>query len=139
MNTSKQLNLWLIPKLKLVSILPARLVGIVSPSSDSSSISISRYWEPLPEGSPNEVYVRWSDHLFPGDAPEVMTAMQSWFSLRPQWWMYFQMIRRSYKPVGALLGVNPVTELAYQFLWEDLIRLGWVDGDLGGSGFPYTY
>jgi hypothetical protein len=128
-----------IPKLRQASILPARLVGIVNLSSEPNSISISRYWEPLSEGSSNELHVRWSDYPWLGDAPEVMATMREWFSLRPQWLANFQVIRTNYKPVDFFLGVNPVTELAYKFLWEDLKKLGWVSDDLDGSGFPYTY
>jgi hypothetical protein len=128
-----------IPQLSLASILPARLIAIVSLSSDLKFTSISRYWEPLPKGSQNEVYIRWSDCPLPGDAPEVMNAMQKWQTLRPDWWMHFRLIHTKYEPARALLGVNPVTELAYGFLWDDFIRLGWVDGSLGGSGFPYSY
>lgn len=127
-----------IPKLRLASILPARLVVVVSPSGKPNSISISHYWEPLPEEMLNELEVKWSDVPLSGDAPEVMDAMQKWRSLRPQWWMHYRMIRTTYEPARALLGINPVTELAYSFLWQNLERLGWVDGSPCDSGFPYT-
>jgi hypothetical protein len=126
------------PQLHLASILPARLIGVVSLSSDLTSANISRYWEPLPGGSQNEVYIRWSDSPLPGDAPEVIDAMQKWQTLRPEW-EHFRLINTKYEPARALLDLNHVTELAYDFLCEDLIRLGWIDGSLSGSGFPYSY
>ena len=131
-----------IPKLKHVSILPARLVGVVALPSNSDSVSVSWYWEPLPAGSQNEVYFRLSDQPLPGDDPSVMAAGEKWFSLRTQWWMYFTMQTRTTcrSPLAKYwLGANPVTELAYEFLWEDLKKIGWVDGNLSDSGFPYTY
>ena len=130
----------LIPKLQLVSILPARLVGVLALPNNSDSVSISRYWEPLPANSQNEVQFSLSTHSLPGDDPSVMAAMQKWISLRPQWWMYFTMQTSTIPQLTkSWLGANPVTELAYEFLWEDLKRMGWVDGSLVRSGFPYTY
>jgi len=128
-----------LPKLQLASILPARIVGVVALPSDSDSVSLSWYWEPLPAGSQNEVDFRLSDYPLPGDDPSVMAAMENWFSLRPQQWMHFRVTCTSSPFTEYWLGANPVTELAYEFLWEDLKKIGWVDGSLGGSGFPYTY
>lgn len=129
-----------IPNLQYASILPARLVGVVALPSDSDSVSVSWYWEPLPAGSQNEVYFRLSEQPLSGDDPAVMAAGEKWFSLRPQWWMYFTMKTcTSSQLTKYWLGANPITELAYEFLWEDLKKMGWVDDSLGGSGFPYTY
>jgi hypothetical protein len=129
-----------IPKLQHVSILPARLVGVLAFPSDSDSVSVSWYWEPLPTGSQNEVYFRLSDHPLPRNDPSIMAVMEKWFSLRPQQWMHFAM-KTCTRPqlTQYWLGANPITELAYEFLWEDLKKIGWVDDSLGGSGFPYTY
>jgi hypothetical protein len=61
-------------------------------------------------------------------------------ALRPQWWDRFTTNEIKVSSLTKFwLGPNPVTELAYEFLWEDFKRMGWVNSSLGGSGFPYTY
>jgi Effector-associated domain 10/NB-ARC domain len=115
-----------IPKLKLASILPARLVGyIITPKSPADSISMSWCWESLPKGQKSYVDFRLVEN------ENVLTSSFSQTSLFP----------KSIKQTPftqSWLGTNPVTERVYQWLWEDLKKIGWVTGDrLENAGFPY--
>ena len=130
----------LIPKLKYVSILPARLVAVLVLPDDSDSISIIRYWEPLPANSENEVQFKLSKYSYAEDYATLEATAKQWMALRPQWWECFTVNEIKVSPLTKFwLGANPVTELAYEFLWEDFKRMGWVNSSLGGSGFPYMY
>lgn len=130
----------LIPKLKYVSILPARLVGVLVLSDDSDFISIIRYWEPLPANSQNEVQFTLSQHSYAGDYASMEPTAKQWMALRPEWLWCFTVKKMEVPQLTkSWLGANPVTELAYEFLWEDFTRMGWVNSSLGNSGFPYSY
>ncbi len=128
----------LIPKLKYVSILPARLVGVLVLPDDSDLISIIRYWEPLPANSQNEVQFTLSQYSYDGDYASVEATAKQWMALRPEWLWCFTVNKIEVPQLTKFwLGANPVTELAYEFLWEDFTRMGWVNSSLGDSGFPY--
>ncbi len=130
-----------IPKLPLASILPARLVGVVVPSSSSSSsVNWSWYWEPLSEGSHSELKFKLSDCPLTGDEPDVQTALEKIQSLYPKWWRDFSLKTKFASPISRFwLGTNPVTKLAYQWLWDDLKRVAWVSGELDGSDVAYWH
>ncbi|MFW9259830.1 NB-ARC domain-containing protein [Nostoc sp. CALU 546] len=115
-----------IPQLQLASILPARLVGyIVPPKSFADSISMSWYWESLPKAQKSYVDFRLIEN------ENSLTSSFSPTALFP----------RTIKQTPftqSWLGINPVTERVYQWLWEDLKKIGWVTGDsLENAGFPY--
>ncbi|MDX2255630.1 MAG: hypothetical protein NW214_08960 [Pseudanabaenaceae cyanobacterium bins.39] len=130
----------LIPNLKLVSILPAKLIAILALPNNSDEICITRYWEPLPKGSQNELEFNLSKHPYSGEcSSDIHSTARKWMELRPQWWMHFRVETSKVSPLTKFwLGVNPVTDLAYKFLWEDFKRMGWVHGGIGDSGFPYA-
>lgn len=129
-----------IPKLKYVSILPARLIVVLVLPDDSDSISIIRYWEPLPANDQNEIELKLSKYSYAKDYASLEPTAKQWIALRPQWWQCFVVNEIKVSPLTKFwLGPNAVTELAYEFLWEDFKRMGWVNSSLGGSGFPYTY
>jgi hypothetical protein len=116
----------LIPKLQLASIFPARLVGyIVPPKSYVDSISISWYWESLPKGQKSYVDFRLIEN------EKSLASSFSQTSLFPK-------TLKQTPFTQSLLGTNPVTERVYQWLWEDLKKIGWIKGDrLENAGFPY--
>jgi hypothetical protein len=130
----------LMPNLKLASILPAKLIGVLALPNNSDEICITQYWEPLPKGSQNELEFSLSEHPYSGEySSDIQSTMRRWMELRPQWWMHFKVETSKVSPLTKFwLGANPVTDLAYKFLWEDFKRMGWVHGGIGGSGFPYT-
>jgi hypothetical protein len=130
-----------LPKLPLASILPARLVGVVvPPSSRSSSVKWSWYWEPLAEDSHSEAKFKLSDCPLTGDEPDVRTALEKIQSLYPKWWKDFSLKTKLASPIPRFwLGTNPVTKLAYQWLWDDLKRVAWVSGELDASDVAYWH
>lgn len=130
-----------LPNLPLASILPARLVGVVvPPSSSSGSVTWSWYWEPLPEGSQNELKFMLSARPLTENDPAVQAALEKIKTIEPRWWMHFSLKPQFASTVSRhWLGVNPVTKLAYQWLWDDLKRVAWVSGELDGSDVAYWH
>jgi hypothetical protein len=130
-----------LPDLPLASILPARLVGVVvPPSSSSGSVTWSWYWEPLPEGSQNELKFMLSDRPVTENEPAVQTALEKIKTIQPRWWIHFlPKTKRASTVPTHWLGINPVTKLAYQWLWDDLKRVAWVSGELDGSDVAYWH
>jgi hypothetical protein len=130
-----------LPNLPLASILPARLVGVVvPPSSSSGSVTWSWYWEPLPEGSQNELKFMLSDRPVTENEPAVQTALEKIKTIQPRWWIHFlPKTKRASTVPTHWLGINPVTKLAYQWLWDDLKRVAWVSGELDGSDVAYWH
>lgn len=128
-----------LPRLQLASILPARPVGVVvPPNQGSGSVSVSWYWEPLPAGSQSGVDFRLGDRPISGDDPRFQSALNQLRSLPPHGLMYHSINIRTESTLTKFWhGSNPVTELVYQWLWEDLKKISWVKGELGYAGFPY--
>jgi hypothetical protein len=127
------------PQLPLASILPAQLVGVVVPPKHASdSISLGIYWETLPYGSPSSADFSLSDRHPVPDIPRYQTAVNQMRVLRPKGLLYPSFKTFSQTPLTPhWLGDCPITEMAYQWLWEDLKKMGWVKGDLGNAGYPY--
>jgi len=126
-------------QLPLASILPAQLVGVVVPPRHvSDSISLGIYWEALSYGSPSGADFSLSDRLPIPDTSRYQTAVKQIRVLRPKGLLYPSFKTFSQTPLTShWLGECPITELAYQWLWEDLKKMGWVKGDLGNAGYPY--
>ena len=126
-------------QLPLASILPAQIVGVVVPPKHASdSISLGIYWEPLPYGSPSGADFSLSDCQPTSDTVRYQTAMNQMRTLRPKSLLYpsFKVFLQT--PLTARwLSESPVTELVYQWLWEDLKKVGWVKGELGDASYPY--
>ena len=116
-----------IPKLPLASLFPVRLVGvIVLPNSGSDLIQWSYYWQPLSSDLKSEVGFSIKKEL-KGNELAIQNAFKQVQAIYPEWrWHHFfkygaQTISRNW------LGENPVTKLSYQWLWEDLQRIGWLE------------
>ncbi|MBD2295706.1 caspase family protein [Anabaena sphaerica FACHB-251] len=116
-----------VPKLKLASILPARLVGYIAPPKNSAdSISMRWHWESLSKNQKSYVDFKLIENE---------SSLPSSFS---QTALFPQGLKVSPFTPFTWLGTNPVTERVYQWLWEDLKKIGWVKGDrLNHAGFPY--
>lgn len=127
------------PQLPLASILPAQIVGVVVPPKHTSdSISLGIYWEALPYESSSGADFSLSDRHPAPDTVRYQTAMNGMRTLRPKSLLYPSFKVFSQTPLTARwLGECPVTELVYQWLWEDLKKVGWVKGELGNAGYPY--
>lgn len=129
-----------IPQLSLASIFPARLVGVVipPPASSASTVSLSTYWEALPVGSSSGVEFSLSDRPLSADTESYRTAISELNTLRPKGLLYPSIRTYSWTPLtDRWLGVCPVTELVYQWLWDDLSKMGWVKDELSDAGYPY--
>ena len=128
------------PKLPLASIFPAQLVGlVVPPKPGSDEISLIQFWQPLPINQPSGVNFRLGDHPISAGDFRWQGTPEQFRALRPQTSMYPS---TTHHPMSSLsagwLGVCPVTELVYQWLWNDLHKAGWVKAEgLENAGHPY--
>ncbi|OLP18370.1 hypothetical protein BST81_11060 [Leptolyngbya sp. 'hensonii'] len=130
----------LVPKLPLAAIFPVQLVGVVVPPCFSSEgISISQFWQPLPKNQLSGVDFRLSDRPISTDDSRWRAAQEQFRSLHPQTSLHPNItVHSTSRLTSQWLGVCPVTELVYQWLWNDLQRAGWVkEGRLEEAGHPY--
>lgn len=126
-------------QLSLFSILPARLVGaVIPPTSSSSAVSLSTYWEALPVGASSSVDFSLSDRPLSADDERYRTATNELRTLRPKSLLYPSIRTYSWTPLtDKWLGACPVTKLVYQWLWDDLSKMGWVKDELSDAGYPH--
>jgi hypothetical protein len=121
----------LAPRLHTAVMLPARLVGEVSPQRPGQGFEtgprIHWHLEPLARGSENTVDLHLSEG---GDEVDPVTLLALVRSARPQAsaWV-FPAVHYSLLDV---FGPSAATELAYSWLWHDLQEASWVQGILGG-------
>jgi hypothetical protein len=116
----------LAPHLQIAVTLPARLTGVLVLSHIAQPDVrpyVAWHLDPLPPGSNNEVQIEIGEERA---GREHMLAVQDRTrELRPEaaGWIY---------PIeyasSEFYGRNPIRELAYQLLWNDLKRVSWVDG-----------
>jgi hypothetical protein len=128
------------PKLPLASIWPAQLVGlVVPPKPGSEEISLIRFWRPLPMNQTSGVDFRLGDRPILDEDPRWHAAPEQFRVLRPQASTYPGPTLRTMSPLSTQwLGACPVTELVYQWLWDDLYKVGWVKAEkLENAGHPY--
>lgn len=124
------------PSLQLASIFPARLVGVVVVSSNSASVTW--FWEPLPTGSQSCTEFKLGVNHLSEDDSRFQYAASQLRLLRPNSFKHLSIKIRSESELSkSWLGDNPVTELAYKWLWEDLKKVFYLEGEIGYAGFPY--
>jgi hypothetical protein len=117
----------LAPHMLIAATLPAHLTGtlILNPREGRPDISPYVAWhlEPLPPESENELSVGIGRERVGREYMlEVLRRTQS---MRPEAaaWIYSPEYADS-----EFFGKAPATELAYEWLWDDLKRVSWVDG-----------
>ncbi|WP_318720124.1 NB-ARC domain-containing protein [Roseofilum sp. SBFL] len=116
---------YLVAELQLASILPAKIVGVVTPPKHKrGSVSISWCWVSLPKGSKNSVDFELGDqrllredyrlpHLSKKIVQDRLHLRDCSEPIHP----YIHMREDS-------LGWYPVTKMVYRWLWHDLERIG---------------
>jgi len=125
-----------ISNLQLASIFPARLVGVLVPSPYTASVTW--FWEALPTGSQSFVEFKLSESPISQNDTRFQFAVNQIRSLRPNSFKYPYLRTHSQSPLSnSWFGSNPVTELVYKWLWEDLKKIFLLEGELSNAGFPY--
>ena len=116
--------------LETMVALPARLVGTLIPArsdeyNDGPTLGI--YLEPLPVGSPDRVDIELGTTRLADDV--LRGAFERFRQLRPDAivWVNPRLTHGRLDVFGA----DAVTEIVYDWLWDDLSRLKWVKGHLG--------
>jgi hypothetical protein len=121
----------LAPRLEKAATLPALLVGEVIVPPDQSKHEgmphIRWYLEPLPYDSRSEVEIRFGESFagFEADRELLRSLTGRVRSLRPETAGWISAAIRG-EAVG--MGPTPVTELVYNWIWDDLEKVSWVDG-----------
>jgi hypothetical protein len=118
-------------RLKTAVILPANLVGVITPSQLDGSPNLSWYFKVLPKHERHKVNFSFSEQDIPVDKTRLLAELDDRLhSLRPEAVAWMGNTTWHY---GGLYGfqLNSATELAYNWLWEDLKRVFWVEGFLG--------
>jgi hypothetical protein len=120
-----------VSRLKTKVLLPARLVGIVTPpqpNQELKSAPILKWcFEALPKSEQTTVDFRFAEQDLWDDIPALDDCLRS---RRPEavTWISATTMHVSNLDVFA---PNSATNLAYTWLWNDLKRVSWVDGFLG--------
>jgi hypothetical protein len=117
--------------LQTMALLPAQIAGVVIPPSlNRSQAGVSWYWNPLPPGSLSKVDFVLGDRPISGEENCFSLAFKQLYYQRPQ------VLERSGKKMTVhtidptIFCLRPVTELVYNWLWNDLKRIFWVKGEL---------
>ncbi|MEG4205757.1 hypothetical protein QUA20_17730 [Microcoleus sp. Pol7_A1] len=117
--------------LQTMALLPAQIAGVVIPPSlNRSQAGVSWYWNPLPPGSLSKVDFVLGDRPISGEENCFSLAFKQLSYQRPQ------VLERSGKRMTVhaidptIFCLRPVTELVYDWLWNDLKRIFWVKGEL---------
>jgi len=131
----------LVSNFRLGSYLPARLIGTVVPPDQENKVKVDYYWEPLPNGQRSCVDFKLDNQTSSEDSPRYQSVLGQQEILRPDHQMNRYHNVRTWHPFGKhWLGNNPITELTYQWLWEDLARLKWVkDSFSHASSYGHSY
>jgi len=125
-------------KLKTASTLPANIVGVViPPSSQNSEVRITWGWQVLPQGSQSKAEFKVSDQT---DDPSNVDFYQELYErvkiLRPNVVVHTELLSVSENCLTtAWQGINPVTTLVYDWLWQDLQAISLVTGSLNSYQF----
>jgi hypothetical protein len=123
---------------QLASYLPVRLIGTVVPPDKESNVKVDYYWEPLPNGQSSCIDFHLSDQPSSQEDSRRQAVFEKQDFLRPGHRMNRQHKFFSQKPFSKFwLGNQPITELIYQWLWEDLMQLKWVKDRLSHADYPY--
>jgi hypothetical protein len=117
----------LAPHMKIAATLPARLTGTLILSHIDTSMDrrpyLAWYLDPLPPGSTNEVQIDIGSERAARE--RMLQVQERVHSLRPEasgW------ISSPEYADSEFFGKTPATELAYEWLWDDLRRVSWVNG-----------
>lgn len=123
---------------RLSSYLPTRLIGTVIPPAQENEVKVEYYWEPLPNGQKSCVDFKLASQLSSGNSSRCKAVFSQQEFLRPGSQMNQQHRACSWYPFSSnWLGNYPVTELTYQWLWEDLAQLKWTKKRFDNAGHPY--
>jgi KaiC/GvpD/RAD55 family RecA-like ATPase len=135
-------NTWfkqLIPGLRIAAMLPARLVGEISPSPPTPGpFGSPPYWdrflfdwflEPLPENAQNEIEIAINEHYLPlveTHRGQIDFASKQLSLLRPNSAIWIRNVPYNGNFDDHFFRHIPATALAYSWLQEDLIKIfGW--------------
>jgi hypothetical protein len=116
-------------RLRTAAILPANLVGVITPSYNKSDLSLKWHFEVLPYGEQSTVTFRF-------DEQDVLSN-NAYTALNDQLNERLRLHRpQVYNWIGAtsfhwsdleIFQPNSATKLIYNWLWDDLKRVNWVE------------
>jgi hypothetical protein len=109
--------------MQIAATLPARLTGTLVLSHIETGIDSRSYvaWnlDPLPPGSENEIQIDIGQER--ATREPMLEVAERMHTMRPE-------VSRWISSLQKFFGKTPATELAYEWLWDDLRRVSWVNG-----------
>ena len=122
-------------KLPRASILPAKIIGyVIPPKYTSDSVSAGWHWERVPENHNTEVKFKIIENESDRYRANVTLSPEELANLQPV--LFPQGIKQT--PFSSSwLGYNPVTEIVYGWLKQDLEDIGLLEQDSQHIPIPY--
>ena len=117
--------------LQTMALLPAQIAGVVIPPSlNRSPAGVSWYWNPLPPGSLSKVDFVLGHRPISGEENCFSLAFKQLYYQRPQVLERYGKRMTVHAIDPTIFCLRPLTELVYNWLWNDLKRIFWVKGEL---------
>ena len=120
-------------KLKTASTLPANILGVVIPPiHQNDEVRITWGWQALPQGSQSRAIFKIALQTDNNNHDSLYNQIYGQVAiLRPDIEVHTNLYSQSVSSLTIYWhGVNPVTKLVYDWLWEDLKNIEWVSGTL---------
>ena len=114
------------PRLHTAVLLPARVIVSLGETSDGCP-TVSWYFEVLPKGSQSSVEIL-SDEILRNSYMLLQNLEEKIDQLRPESSEFLS--ASIYSGLSDFFNTTPAMELVYRWLWNDLERVGWVNGTL---------
>lgn len=122
-------------RLQTMVTLPARLVGVIYPPCSEKGIDSSPrlefHFEPLSYGMQTIVDFRLGESTMRMDSSKAQHLFKNIKSLRPEAasWLGINL----HYQILDVFDLSPATKLAYEWLWDDLRRVYWIEGTFGNT------
>lgn len=121
------------PRLKTAVMMPVRLVGVIPLLESGSPGGLSWYFEVRPRECSNVVDFNFAQQNTSVHDTRLLSVLdEQLHSLRPEATMWTHSTSMSWSSLD-IFGSTPATDLAYSWLWNDLQRVAWVNGQLGNA------
>jgi len=120
-------------KLKTASTLPANILGVViPPRHQNDEVRITWGWQALSQGSQSRAIFKIAQQTDNNNHDSLYNQIYGQVAiLRPDIKVHTNLYSQSVSSLTIYWhGVNPVTKLVYDWLWEDLKNIEWVSGTL---------
>jgi hypothetical protein len=111
---------------------------VVPPRYNSGSITFSWHWEPIEAEDSSKLDIMISDSVLSQNNSRYKIAVEKFSFLYPHKLECLEIKSISQSILTSQwLGDKPITELVYNWLWEDFRKISWVKDSFSFPRFPY--